>query len=121
MIGVYLRPGAEFPKAGLGGSGNTKADLIIKAFKVCCQHYIHLAVLDEAAAASGACPLELLADRSGIVWGGTAYQMTADLTHFKVLLTAGKGLTPAQQAWDPRTLELYAQLGLKRASVAVLG
>ena len=47
--------------------------------------------------------------------------MVADLTHFKVLMTAGKGLTPAQQAWDPRTLELYAQLGIKRAAVTCLG
>ena len=47
--------------------------------------------------------------------------MVADLTHFKVLLTAGKGITPAQQAWDPRTFELYAQLDMKRAAVAVLG
>ena len=47
--------------------------------------------------------------------------MVADLSHFKVLMTAGKGLTPAQPAWDPRTLELYAQLGIKRAAVACLG
>ena len=47
--------------------------------------------------------------------------MVADLSHFKVLMTAGKGLTPAQQAWDPRTLETYAQLGIKRAAVAILG
>ena len=47
--------------------------------------------------------------------------MTADLSQFKVLMTAGKGLTPAQQAWDPRTLELYAQLGMKRAAVSMLG
>ena len=53
--------------------------------------------------------------------GGSAYQMVADLAHFKVLMTAGKGLTPAQQAWDPRTLELYAQLGIKRVAVACLG
>ena len=47
--------------------------------------------------------------------------MVSDLTHFKVLLTAGKGLTPAQQAWGPRTLKLYAQLGIKRAAVSCVG
>ena len=74
-----------------------------------------------SAAADGTCPLELLADCSGIAWGGSGYQMVADLSHFKVLFTAGQGLTPTQQALDPRTLELYAQLGIKRAAVALLG
>ena len=36
-------------------------------------------------------------------------------------MTAGKGLTPAQQAWPPLTLEAYAQLSIKRAQVATLG
>ncbi len=44
----------------------------------------------------GTSPLEVLADSSGIAWGGSAFQMTSDLTHFKIMLTAGKGLTPAQ-------------------------
>ena len=47
--------------------------------------------------------------------------MNDDLTTFKVLMTAGKGLTPAQQAWPPLTLEAYAQLSIKRAQVATLG
>ena len=47
--------------------------------------------------------------------------MTSDFSGFKVLFTAGKGYTPSQQSWDPRTLELYAQLGIKRASVGCLG
>ena len=47
--------------------------------------------------------------------------MAEDLMTFKVLLTAGRGLTPSQQSWDPRTLELNAQLGIKRAAVALLG
>ena len=36
-------------------------------------------------------------------------------------MTAGKGLTPTQQAWDPRTLETHAQLGVKSAAVSILG
>ncbi len=54
------------------------------AIKLCVSYYIHLAVLEEAAAMDGTCPLELLADCSGIAWGGSAYQMVADLSHFKV-------------------------------------
>ena len=42
-------------------------------------------------------------------------QMSEDLSHFKVLMTAGKWLQPAQQAWPPLTLEGYAQLEMKRA------
>ena len=96
-------------------------DLAVKAIKLVCQHYVYLAVLDEAATADGICPFELLADSSGIAWGGSAYQMVSDLTHFKVLMRATERLTPAQQAWAPRTLELYAQLGTKRAAVSCLG
>ncbi len=55
-------------------------------------------MLDEAAAAVGSCPLELLADCSGMAWGGSAYKMVTDLSHFKVLVTAAKGLKPVQQA-----------------------
>ena len=40
---------------------------------------------------------------------------------FKVLMTACKGLTPAQQAWPPLTLEAYAQLETKRAQRRTLG
>ena len=47
--------------------------------------------------------------------------MVRDYTKFKVLMAAGKGLTPTQQAWDPRTLETHAQLGVKRAAVSILG
>ena len=122
LLAHLLRDGAKFPEAGYSGTlGNSTEDLAVKAIKLVCQHYVYLAVLDEAAATDGTCPLELLADSSGIAWGGSAYQMVSDLSHFKVLMTAGKGLTPAQQAWDPRTLELYAQLGIKRAAVACLG
>ncbi len=88
MIGHYLRPEAMFPPAGLG-SGMTQDDKIIYAIKKCVEYYITIAVLDEVAAMDGTWPLELLADCSGIAWGGTAYQMVRDLSHFKVLLTAG--------------------------------
>ncbi len=36
-------------------------------------------------------------------------------------MTASKGLTPAQQAWPPLTLEGYAQLETKRAQKKTLG
>ncbi len=79
MIGKYLKPGAVFPEKGLG-AGNTPGDLVINAIKLCVIYHIHLTVIDEAAAADGTCPLELLADCSGTAWGGAAYQMTKDLT-----------------------------------------
>ena len=120
MIGKYLKPDAVFPRDGLGAKG-TEDDRVIKAIKLCVCYHIHLAVLDEAAAMDGSCPLELLADCSGIAWGGSAYQMLSDLSHFKVLMTAGRGLTPAQQAWTPLTLECYAQLEMKRAQTHTLG
>ena len=47
--------------------------------------------------------------------------MTRDLSHFKVLLTHSKGLTPAQQAWPPLTLEAFAQLEVRRAAEKALG
>ena len=97
MIGHYLRPDAVFPPAGLG-SGMTQDDKVIYAIKKCVEYYITIAVLDEVAAIDGTCPLELLADCSGIAWGGTAYQMVRDLSHFKVLLTAGRGLTESSAA-----------------------
>ena len=97
MSGHLLRPDASFPEEGYG-VGKSQEDMVIRGNKLCTQYFICLAVLDEAGAADGTCPLELLADCSGIAWGGSAYQMVADLSHFKVLMTAGKGLTPAQQA-----------------------
>ena len=47
--------------------------------------------------------------------------MTRDLSGFNVLMVAGKGLTPSQQAWPPLTLEGYAQLETKRAQKKLLG
>ena len=102
-LGEFLKPGAVFPPEGLGG-GKTQGDLAVKAIKLMAQHHIELAVLDEAAAIDGSRPLEQIADSSGIAWGGTCLQMSEDLSRFNVLLTAGQGLTPAQQAWPPLTL-----------------
>ena len=48
-------------------------------------------------------------------------QMNADMTTFNVLLTAGKGFTPTQQAWPPLVAEAYAQLETKRAQRRLLG
>ena len=120
MIGKFLKADVPLPEKGLGG-GDTVEDKVIKAIKRCAEYFIQIAVLDEAAAMDGTRPLENLADCSGIAWGGSSYQMNEDLTTFKVLMTAGKGLTPAQQAWPPLTLEAYAQLSIKRAQVATLG
>ena len=47
--------------------------------------------------------------------------MSRDLSRFKVLLTHSKGLTPAQQAWPPLTLEAFAQLEVRRAAKKALG
>ena len=120
ILGEYMKPGAVFPTCGLG-AGDDPGSKAVKAIKLMCQQRINLEVLDEAAAIDGSRPLEQVADCSGIGWGGTGLQMRADLSSFKVLFTAGKGLTPAQQAWPPLTLEGYAQLMTKRAQRAALG
>ena len=120
VLGEYMKPGAVFPPAGLG-VGNTPGDLAVKAIKLMAMDMIELAVMDEAAAIDGSRPLEQIADSSGIAWGGTCLQMTKDLAGFNVLMTASKGLTPAQQAWPPLTLEGYAQLETKRAQRRTLG
>jgi hypothetical protein len=82
---------------------------------------IELAVLDTAAAIDGSCPLEQIADCSGIALGGSGLQMSRDLTKFKVLHTHSKGLTPPQQAWAPIFLEGFAQLEVKRSIRKALG
>ena len=120
VLGEFMKPGAVFPPEGLG-IGNTPGDLAVKAIKVMACDMIELAVLDEAAAIDGTRPLEQIADSSGIAWGGTCLQMTKDLTSFNVLMTASKGLTPAQQARPPLTLEGYAQLEMKRAQRKTIG
>ena len=77
--------------------------------------------MDVAGAIDGSRPLETIADSCGYGWGSTCLQMSSDLTRFRVLLMAGKGLTPAQQAWSPLILEAYAQLMGRRAQKKVLG
>ena len=61
------------------------------------------------------------ADSSGIALSGTGLQMTRDYSRFRVLMTHSKGLTPAQQVWQPLTLEGYAQLEVKRALQKTVG
>ena len=79
--------------------------------------HICLASFDEAAAADGSCPLEQIADASGVAVGGTVLQRTRDLSRVKVLMTHSKSLTPAQQNWPPLIQEeAYAQLEVKRAT-----
>ena len=122
ILGEFSKPGAVFAACGLGAADDhSRGSNAVKAIKILAAHYINLEVLDEAAAADGSRPLEQIADCSGIAWGGSGLQMRADLSSFKVLFTAGKGLTPAQQAWPPLTLEGYAQLETKRTQRAVLG
>jgi len=120
VLGEYMKPGAIFPAEGLG-AGSTPGDLAVKAIKLMATQMIELAVMDEAAAIDGSRPLEQIADSSGIAWGGACLQTTRDLTAFSVLMTASQGLSPAQQAWPPLTLEGYAQLETKRAQRKLLG
>ena len=121
-LGEYMKPGAKFPETGLGAEGGTSdGDQAVRAIKAMAKHSIDTAVLDEAGAIDGSRPLEQIADACGYAWGSTNVQMTADLSHFKVLLMAGKGFTPAQQAWAPLVLEGFAQLAGKRAQKRILG
>ena len=83
--------------------------------------HICLASFDEAAAADGSCPLEQIADASGIAVGGSVLQMTRDLSRVKVLMTHSKSLTPAQQNWPPLIQEAFAQLEVKRATRRTFG
>ena len=89
--------------------------------KLLCKNAIHLSVMDEASAIDGNRPLEQVADVCDYAWVSTNFQMTADLTAFRVLQMVGKGFTPAQQAWPALTLEAFAQLGGKRARKKTLG
>ena len=120
VLGEFQKTGAKFPDQGLG-PGDTPGDKAVRAIKEMMTRHIMLNVFDEAAAVSGRCPLEQIADASGIAVGGTVVQMSRDLSRFKVLLTHSKGLTPAQQAWPPLTLEAFAQLEERRAAKKALG
>ena len=90
VLGQWQKPGAVFPEGGLGSPS-----------KKMMQQHICLAAFDEASAADGSCPLEQIADASGIAVGGSVVQMSRDLSKLKVLMTHSKSLTPAQQNWPP--------------------
>ena len=83
--------------------GQTKGDKTARAIKLMAAHCIESAVMDEADAIDGSRPLEQVADASGYAGGSKNVEMTAHVTRFKVLLMAGKGLTPGQQAGAPST------------------
>jgi hypothetical protein len=121
VLGEYQKVGAEFPPVSLGGGGGCRGDVAVKVIKKMVACHIELSVLDEAAAIDGSRPLANIGDSCGMAWGGCSAQMTPDLSRFKMLMTAGKGLTPAQQAWAPLVLEAYAQLETKRAQRKMLG
>ena len=116
----YQRPDATFPPEGLG-HGSTEGCKAVRAIKRMLAKSISLAMIDEASAISGACPLEQVADASGFAVGGTVVQMTRDHTRLKVLLTHSKSLTPPQQAWPPLVQEAFAQLEMKRATRKTFG
>ncbi|CAJ1448521.1 unnamed protein product [Effrenium voratum] len=120
ILNAYQKPGAIFPEGGLG-SANTDGCKAVKAIKRMMTEQIELSIFDEATAITGECPLEQIADASGIAVGGTVLQMSRDRTKMKVLLTHSKSLTPPQQAWPPLIQEAFAQLEVKRASRKVLG
>ena len=96
VLGQWRKPGAEFPEGGLG-SGATPGCKAFRAIKQMMSKHICLVSFDEAAAADGSCPLEQIADPSGVAVGGTVLQMTRNLSPVKVLMTHSKSLTPAQQ------------------------
>ena len=91
---------AVFPEGGLG-SATSEGCKAFRAVKKMMQQHICLAAFDEASAADGSCPLEQIADASGIAVGGSVVQMSRDLSKLKVLMTHSKSLTPAQQNWPP--------------------
>ena len=70
VLGEFQKTGAKFPDQGLG-PGDTPGDKAVRAIKEMMTRHIMLNVFDEAAAVSGRCPLEQIADASGIAVGGT--------------------------------------------------
>ena len=109
VLGQWQKPGAVFPEGGLGSAE------AFRAVKKMMQQRICLAAFDEASAADGSCPLEQIADASGIAVGGSVVQMSRDLSKLKVLMTHSKSLTQAQQNWPPLIQEAFAQLEVKRS------
>ena len=65
ILGEYQKAGAKFPDEGLG-PGTTRGDLAVQAIKRMMVKHIQLSAFDEAGAVSGRCPLEQIADASGI-------------------------------------------------------
>ena len=120
ILTKFQKPGAVFPEGGLG-SGDSEGCRAVKAIKQMMAKAIEVTVFDEAAAISGVCPLEQIADASGIAVGGTVLQMSRDLTRMKVLLTHSRSLTAPQQAWPPLVQEAFAQLEVKRATRKAFG
>ena len=120
ILGQWQKPGAEFPAGGLGSSTTAGCKAFKAIKKMTCDH-ITLAAFDEAAAADGSCPLEQVADASGIAVGGSVVQMRRDMAKLKVLMTHSKSITPAQQNWPPLIQEAFAQLQVKRATRKVFG
>ena len=83
MLSKYQKPGAPFPEGGLG-SADTEGCRAVKAIKQMMSKAIELSIFDEAGAIAGLCPLEQIADASGIAVGGTVLQMTRDLSRMKI-------------------------------------
>ncbi|CAK9017668.1 Pro-Pol polyprotein, partial [Durusdinium trenchii] len=77
VLGAWQKPGAVFPEKGLGTSDTDGCKAFRAIKKMMCER-IALAVFDEASAADGSCPLEQVADASGIAVGGTVLQMSRD-------------------------------------------
>ena len=98
------------------GSSTTAGCKAFKAIKKMMSDHITLAAFDEDVAADGSCPLEQVADASGITVGGSVVQMSRDMAKLKVLMTHSKSLTLAQQNWPPLIQEAFAQLEVKRAT-----
>ena len=120
VLGPFLKEDAVYPPEGLG-PGSSAADKAVRGLKLLAKYYIEMGCLDEVAAINGTRPLEQIADSSGIAWGGMCIQMTPDMGGFVVLCAAGKSLTASQQAWDPLSLEGFAQLQVKRHQNKVIG
>ena len=58
ILGEYMKPGAEFPKEGLGAAKPpTKGCKAVQCIKLLCKHAIQLSVLDEASAIDGSRPI----------------------------------------------------------------
>ena len=74
-----------------------------------------------APAVDGSCPLEQVADVSGIAMGGSIIQMSCDMAKLKLLMIHSESLSRAQQIWPPLIQEVFAQLEVKRATHKVFG